>query len=82
MAVNNTMDCLFNCTFPSKTNFSGDPFYECMDSYPGNILSATGLLLNTVLLLPVNCWILWLVRRTANVASSDFVIFCDRFFPK
>ncbi|XP_051754361.1 uncharacterized protein LOC127515129 isoform X1 [Ctenopharyngodon idella] len=74
MAVNNTMDYLSNCTLQSKMNFSGDPFYECMDSYPGNILTATGLLMNTVLLLPVNCWILWLVRRTADVASSDFVI--------
>jgi len=55
MAVNNTMDYLSNCTLQSKMNFSGDPFYECMDSYPGNILTATGLLMNTVLLLPVNC---------------------------
>lgn len=73
MAVNNTMD-LSNCTFRFKRNFSDDPFYECMDSYPGNILTTVSLLFNTILFLPVNCWILWLVRRTAGVASSDFVI--------
>ncbi len=73
MAVNNTMD-LSNSTFRLKMNFSDDPFYECMDSYPGNILPTINLLLNTVLFLPVNVWILWLVKGTAGVASSDFVI--------
>ncbi len=73
MAVNNTMD-LSNSTFRFKMNFSDDPYYECMDSYPGNILPTINLLLNTVHFLPVNVWILWLVKGTAGVASSDFVI--------
>lgn len=70
MAVN----FLSNCTFQTGSNCSGDPFYEYMDSYSGNVFTSFITLVNFVLMLPVNCWILWLVRRTAGVASSDFVI--------
>ncbi len=74
MAVNSSVDVFSNCTFQTGSNCSGDPFYECMDSYPGNVFTGFITLVNFVLMLLVNCWILWLVRRNAGVASSDFVV--------
>ncbi len=39
MEVNSTVDFLSNCISLSGSNCSGDPFYECMDSYPGNVFT-------------------------------------------
>ncbi|KAK9972201.1 hypothetical protein ABG768_025524 [Culter alburnus] len=74
MAVNITVDFLSNCTFQSGSNNSDDPFYQCMDSYPGNVITAFNIIVNIIIFLPLNCWILWLVRRNTGVTWSDFVI--------
>ncbi|XP_051575322.1 uncharacterized protein LOC127453140 [Myxocyprinus asiaticus] len=74
MAVNSTTGFFSSCTSHSESNCSGDVFYECMDSYPSNVLTTFSVLLNAILMLPLNCWILWLARRTTGAASSDFVI--------
>ncbi len=74
MAVNNTIYFLSNCPSQYKSNSSGVQIFECMDSYPGNVLIAFFILLNVAFMLPLNCWLLWLARRT-GVASSDLVFF-------
>lgn len=72
MAVNSTGPS-FNCTLQSDNSCSGDQVFECIDSIPGNVLTFSYLVINVILMLPLNCWILWLARRTMSVASSDFV---------
>ncbi|ROL45560.1 hypothetical protein DPX16_17676 [Anabarilius grahami] len=71
MAVNITVDFLSNCTFQSGSNNSDDPFYQCMDSYPGNVITAFNIIVNIIFFLPLNCWILWLVRRNTGVACPN-----------
>lgn len=73
MEVNSTVDCLSNCT-PQFGSNCDDPFYECMDSYPGNAFTGFYIVLNVILFLPLNCWILRLVWRSKGVVWSDFVI--------
>ncbi len=68
------LDFLSNCIFLSGSNSSGDPFYECMDSYPGNVFTGFYIVVNVILFLPLNCWILWLVWRNKGVVWSDIII--------
>lgn len=75
MAANSTTGHSSNCTLQSENSCSGDHIFECIDSIPGNILLYSYLVMNVILMLPLNCWILWLARKTIYVASSDFVIF-------
>ncbi len=74
MEVNSSVDFLSNCIFLSGSNSSGDPFYECMDSYPGNVFTGFYIVVNVILFLPLNCWIMWLVWRNKGVVWSDIII--------
>ncbi len=72
MEVSDTTKFSSNCTSQSESNCSG--VFECTDSYPGHFLIVLAIILNAVLMLPLNGWILWLARKSACVTSSDFVI--------
>jgi len=74
MAVNDSNDIISNCTCQFENNSSGDQLFECAGVSIGVVLYGFATFLNAVFILPLNCWILWLARKTVVVLSSDFVI--------
>jgi len=72
--VNDSNGIISNCTSQFENNSCGDQLFECAGVSTGVVLYGFATFLNAVFILPLNCWILWLARKTVVVLSSDFVI--------